>query len=100
MANDSLELMRKYHEELRNDPVRLKAFMKSIGAYDKHRRVEGEEYVQLVILFKMMEPVDQSNNQHTWTDTYHVGERVYNVTYFPDEDEPLIEEFIKYKDLV
>ena len=98
MTMESLKLMKKAHEELQNDPVRLKAFMKSIGAYDKHRRVEGEEYNQLVTMFKMMEPVEQANNQHTWTDTYHVAERVYNVTYFPKEDEPLIEEFIKYED--
>ena len=98
MTRESLEPMRKYHEELRNDPVRLKAFMKSIGAYDKHRRVEGQEYEQLVLMFKMMEPTEQSNNQHTWTDTYHIGEREYRVTYFPEEADPLIEEFIKYED--
>lgn len=98
MTTDSLKLMRKYHAELRNDPVKLKAFMISIGAYDKHRRVEGQEYDNLVLMFKMMVPEEQSNNQHTWTDTYHVGGRVYNVTYFPEEAEPLIEEFIKYED--
>ena len=97
MTSQSVKLMREYHEELRNDPVKLKAFMISIGAYDKHRRVEGQEYDNLVLMFKMMVPEDQSNNQHTWTDTYHVAGRVYNVTYFPDDDEPLIEEFIKYE---
>lgn len=98
MTTNSLKLMQKYHEELRNDPVRLKAFMKSIGAYDKHRKVEGQEYDKLVLMFKMMEPTEQSNNQHNWTDTYCIGERVYNVTYFPEADDPLIEEFIKYED--
>lgn len=96
--NDSLEQIKKFHEELRKDPVRLKAFMVSIGAYDKHRKVEGQEYDNLMLMFKMMEPADQSNNQHTWTDTYHVGKRVYKVTYFPEVDEPEIEEFIKYED--
>lgn len=90
--------MQKYHEELRNDPVRLKAFMKSIGAYDKHRKIEGTEREQLVMLFQMMEPTESSNNQHSWTDTYHIGERVYHVHYFTEDDDALIEEFIKYED--
>lgn len=98
MTTESIKAMKKFHEELRNDPERLKAFMKRIGAYDKHRKVEGQEYDNLMLVFKIMEPVEQSNNQHTWTDTYHIGERVYNVIYFPEDDKPLIEEFIKYED--
>lgn len=95
---EELQRMREYGEELRKDPVRLKAFMRSIGAYDKHRKVAGTEYDKLVLLFNMMEPAESSNNQHTWTDTYHIGDRVYNVTYFPEDAKPLIEEFIKYED--
>lgn len=98
MTSEHLKLMKQYHEELRNDPVRLKAFMKSIGAYDTRRKIEGQEREHLVTLFKMMEPVEQSNNQHSWTDTYHVGERVYHVHYFTEDDDALIEEYIKYED--
>lgn len=97
-TESSLKLIKEYHEELRNDPVRLKEFMKSIGALDKRRKVEGQEYDNLMLMFKMMEPVQQDNNQHTWTDTYHIGERVYHVIYFPEEAKPLIEEYIKYVD--
>ena len=72
--------------------------LKKLGLLDKHRSVEGVEYDQLVTLFKMMEPVESSNNQHSWTDTYHVGSRVYNVHYWPGAEHATIEEHIPYKD--
>ena len=72
--------------------------MKSIGALDKHRKIEGKEREQLVMLFKMMEPTESSNNQHSWTDTYHIADRVYHVHYWPGAEEADIEEYIKYVD--
>ena len=95
---DSLKQIKKFHEELRKDPVRLKKFMVSIGAYDIHRKIEGQERENLVLMFKMMKPTSQSNNQHSWTDTYHIGEREYRVHSWPGDDEAEIEEYIKYKD--
>lgn len=79
-------------------PEEAGAFLASLGLLDKHRKVEGIEYDQLVMLFKMMEPVESSNNQHSWTDTYHVGDRVYNVHYWPGAEQAEIEEYIKYVD--
>lgn len=90
------KLIKDAHEELLKDPVRLKKLMISIGAYDIHRKIEGKEREDLVLLFKMMEPTEQSNNQHSWTDTYHIGEREYHVHYFPGDDDAQIEEYIKY----
>jgi hypothetical protein len=72
--------------------------MKSIGALDIHRKIEGTEREHLVTLFQMMEPVESSNNQMSWTDEYHIGERVYHVHYFDGSEEALIEEYIKYQD--
>lgn len=79
-------------------PEEAGAFLASLGLLDKHRKVEGTEYDQLVMLFKMMEPFESSNNQHSWTDTYHVGNRVYNVHYWPGAEHADIEEHIPYKD--
>lgn len=98
MSDKSLKLIKDAHEELLKDPVKLKKFMVSIGAYDVHRKIEGQERENLVLLFKMMEPTEQSNNQHSWTDTYHIGEREYRVHYFPGAEEAEIEEYIKYKE--
>jgi hypothetical protein len=72
--------------------------LKSIGALDVHRKIEGKEREQLVMLFSMMEPTNSSNNQHSWTDTYHIAEREYHVHYFDGAEEAEIEEYIKYED--
>jgi hypothetical protein len=97
-TNKSLKLIKDAHEELLKDPEKLKKFMISIGAYDVHRKIEGKEREQLVMLFKMMEPTESSNNQHSWTDTYHIGDKVYHCHFFPGAEEAQIEEFIKYED--
>lgn len=73
------------------------ALLASLGLLDTHRKIEGAEYDQLVMLFKMMDPVESSNNQHSWTDTYHIGHRVYNVHYWPGDEQAEIEEHIKYE---
>lgn len=79
-------------------PEQLHNLMVSIGALDKHIEITGEKREKLITMFKMMEPVEQSNNQMSWTDTYKIGRRVFHVHYWPNEPEPTIEEFIKYKE--
>ena len=79
-------------------PEQMHSLMVSIGAFDVHRIIEGKEREQLIMLFNMMEPVEQSNNQHSWTDTYHIGEKVYHCHFFPGAEEAEIEEYIKYED--
>ena len=79
----------------KEDSLRI---LKAIGALDTHREVTGTERDHLVTLFQMMEPVESSNNQHSWTDEYRIGDRVYHVHYFDGAEEALIEEYIKYKD--
>lgn len=74
------------------------AFLASIGALDVHRELKGKEREQIVLLTSMMEPTSVSNNQHSWTQVFHIGEKVYHFHYFPEADEPLIEEYIKYVD--
>lgn len=85
-----LEAMRAWSEELCKDPVRLKAFLRKVMGPPK-RRVEGKEHDELMLAFALMEPVKETNNQHSWCAVYNIGKTVYNVHYFPDE-EPFIEE--------
>ena len=82
--------MRAWGEELRKDPVRLKAFLRKVMGPAK-RRLEGKEHNEMMLVFAMMNPVKETNNQHSWCAEYNVGGKVYNVHYFPDE-EPFIEE--------
>ena len=94
-TSKSLKLIKKAHEEIRKDPVRLKQLMISIGAYDTHRKIEGQERENLVFLFQMMEPTESSNNQHSWTDYYMIGDTEYHATYFPeDKNGPIIDKML------
>jgi hypothetical protein len=78
-------------------PEEAGEFLAKLGLLDTHRKVEGKEREHLVMLFQMMKPFESSNNQHSWTDTYHIGDRVYNVHYWPGAEEAEIEEHIKYE---
>lgn len=86
--------MQQYHEELRNDPERLKAFMRSVMG-PPSRKLEGKEREQTVLLLAMIEPFKQTNNQHSWTDYYMIGDTEYHATYFPgDKDGPIIDKIL------
>jgi hypothetical protein len=50
------------------------------------RTLEGKEREQVLLLLAMMEPYAESNNQHSWTDCYRIGETEYHVTSFSNED--------------
>ena len=94
MSAESLKLMRKFHEDLRNDPVRLKAFMRKVMG-PPHKTLEGKEREQIILLLAMTEPFKQTNNQHSWTDYYMIGDTEYHATYFPeDKDSPIIDKML------
>ena len=61
------------------------------------RTLEGKEKNDIILLLALMEPFEQSNNQHSWTDCYRIGETVYQVTNFPD-DEVIVNEMLKEED--
>lgn len=89
-----LQRMKDYHEELRNDPVRLKALIRSVIGPPR-RKIEGDEYKHMMLVLGLKEPVSSSNNQHTWTDEYLHDGKTYNVTHFPGYDaEPELEEIL------
>lgn len=78
-------------EEIRKDPVRLKAFLRKVMG-PAHRTLEGKEYDDVWFLLHLTEPFNQSNNQHSWTDEYKLGGKLYHVTYFPGDGKPIIDE--------
>lgn len=55
-------------------------FLKSIGM-KKRRVIEGNEREHMLTLFALIEPSDTSNNQRTFTETYHHAGKEYEVTY-------------------
>jgi hypothetical protein len=78
MNNDFLE-------ELRQDPVRLKAFLRSVMG-PPSMTLEGKEREQVMLLLALTEPFKSTNNQHSYTEYYMIGKTEYHVTTFPGED--------------
>ena len=58
------------------------------------KTLEGKEREQVLLLLAMMEPYSASNNQHSWTECYMIGETDYHVTTFPGED-VIVDEMLK-----
>lgn len=80
MTNEEyLERIRAHGAELRKDPVKLREFMKSIGAFKKRRILEGEELERVLTMLRLLGPGEDSNNQHIWTTSWRVGNIEYNL---------------------
>jgi hypothetical protein len=79
--NSSKEFM----EKLRDDPVKLKKFLRDVMG-PPQRTLKGKERGQVLLLLALMEPYSTSNNQHSWTECYMIGDKNYHVTTFPGEE--------------
>lgn len=80
-------------KKLRNLPIEeLHALMhKALGL--KTRTLEGVEKEHMLTVFKLIDPISESNNQHAITEVFEYAGKTYNVNYYlPDEIE--IEEVI------
>ena len=66
-------------------PEEARKFLRKVMGPPK-RTLEGKEREQILLLLAMMEPYSASNNQHSWTECYRIGEADYHVTSFPNED--------------
>ena len=69
------------------------AFIRGITG-PPHRDLEGDEYSNVAVLLKLMEPYKSTNNQHAWTDYYKIGDVEYHVTTFGIDEPPTIAEFL------
>jgi hypothetical protein len=58
------------------------------------KKLEGKEKNDIILLLAMMEPFKETNNQHSWTEYYRIGETEYHVTNFPN-DEVIVDEILK-----
>ena len=94
MSNeDYLQRLREYSEELCKDPVRLKAFMRSVMG-PPYKTLEGIDKENVLMMLRLTEPYKETNNQHSWTSYYNLGGKEYHVTFFPEADEPIVDEII------
>jgi hypothetical protein len=91
---DYLKRLQEYSEELRKDPVRLKEFMRNVMG-PPSVTLEGKEKEQAIMLLALVEPYKATNNQHSYTEYYMVGETEYHATYFPeDKNAPIIDKML------
>ena len=75
-----LDSLRAAGEELRNDPEKLKQFMKGLGLFKKRRIItDPKEQEQVMTMLRLLGPGEQSNNQHVWTESWRVGNIEYNI---------------------
>lgn len=74
------------------------AFLKSIGMKNR-RTLLGQEREHMLTLLALVGPTETSNNQRTFTETYHHAGKEYELTWgFTDECEaPLVEEITELK---
>ena len=73
-------------EKLRNDPVKLKAFLRKITGPEQ-RIIKGQEKEHLFTVFNLIEPTSESNNQRTCTTVYHHADKEYHYTQGDGFDE-------------
>jgi len=88
-----IEAMRKQTEEhMKWPPEKLREWIRQVHGPEM-RELEGKEAEQMLIVLKLVEPYQSTNNQRTSTDFYEHAGKEYRVTYGIG-GEPLVEEVI------
>lgn len=90
MEKDYLERQQDFSEKLRNDPVKLRKFLRDVIGPET-RILTGDEYNHILLIMGLTEPVSSSNNQRTWTDEYVIEGRRYDITYGLDDTPEIVE---------
>ena len=75
---------KEFTDELSKDPKKLKKFLRSVMG-PPSRTLESKEREHVLLLLALIEPYSTSNNQHSWTSCYMIGNKDYHVTIFPGE---------------
>lgn len=87
-----LEAMRRQTAERLADPVKLREWIRKVHGPEM-RELEDKEAEQMLIVLKLVESYNSTNNQRTSTDFYRHSGKEYRVTYGLGDD-PLIEEIL------
>jgi YHS domain-containing protein len=70
----------------------IKAFTRRVMGPPK-RVLEGQEKEHMLTIFRLIDPVESTNNQSSFTEEYHYAGKTYYVHYFGSEVE--IEEVLQ-----
>ena len=85
-AKTNLDWMKEAADRIMNDPVKLKEFMRSVIGPEQ-RIIEGQEKEHLFTIFNLLDPLEQSNNQRSWTTVYEHAGKTYHYTVGDGWDE-------------
>ncbi len=69
-----------------------RAFIKKLMGRER-RRIEGQERSELMLIFALITPTAESNNQRFITEEYKIADKEYHVIYGMEED-PVVEEIL------
>jgi hypothetical protein len=64
-------------------PEEARAWIRKVMGPPK-RTLEGKERKHILFMLALIEPFEESNNQHSWTSCYKIGNKEYHVTSFPN----------------
>jgi hypothetical protein len=70
-----------------------KAFLREVMG-PPTKELEGQDKKEAMLILSFLEPFEESNNQHSWTSSYMVGETRYDVTSWPGSNDPTIAEYL------
>ncbi len=91
MNSDNMH--RDFVNKLTKDPVKLAEFMRKVMG-PPHRTIEGDEKSEVELILALLVPYKETNNQHSWTYYYRVGDIEYHVTSFPGSHNEIIDEYL------
>ncbi len=74
-----LDHIRAVAKDVTKDPETARRFLKGLGLLKKRRILEGEELERVLTMLRLLGPGEGSNNQHTWTESWRVGNIEYNL---------------------
>lgn len=78
-AKTNLDWMQEAADRIMSDPIKLAEFMRSVMG-PKQRIIEGQEREHLLTVFNLIAPVDETNNQRSWTTVYEHAGKTYHFT--------------------
>lgn len=82
LTEDDWKAIREKHAKF--TPEEARAWIRKVTGPDR-RKIEGTERDHMLTVFKLLEPVESTNNQRSFTDVYEHAGKTYHVHYF-DKD--------------
>ena len=80
------EAAEKHLKRMKEDHVYAKQWLRAVMGPEQ-RIIEGQEKEHLFTIFNLLEPVEESNNQRSWTTVYEHAGKTYHHTVGDGWDE-------------